>query len=143
MFEPDPLDWPNWRGPEQNRISRETGLIDHWDPETKENVLWVNDDAGSISSPIVMRGKVYSIGRFKPGEVHEQEQVVCVDADSGKTLWQTKHNMFLAGVPAERVGWASVVGDPTTGRVYSYGTNCLMQCLDGDTGKVIWERSLM
>jgi hypothetical protein len=75
-FEPDPFDWPNWRGSEQNRISRETGLIDHWDPETKENVLWVNDDAGSISSPIVMRGKVYSIGRYKPGEEHEQEQVV-------------------------------------------------------------------
>ena len=27
----DPLDWPNWRGPEQNGVSRETGLIDKWD----------------------------------------------------------------------------------------------------------------
>ena len=115
--EGDPLDWPNWRGPEQNRISRETGLIDHWNPDPKnpENVLWVNDDAGSISSPIVMRGKVYSIGRYKPVDVHEQEQVVCVDAETGKTLWRIEHNMFLAGVPAERIGWASVVGDPTTG----------------------------
>ncbi len=40
------MDWPNWRGPEQNRVSRETGLIDHWDPETKENVLWTNPDGG-------------------------------------------------------------------------------------------------
>ncbi|HEV3136566.1 MAG TPA: hypothetical protein VGZ26_01655, partial [Pirellulales bacterium] len=24
---PDPLDWPAWRGPEQNGISRETGII--------------------------------------------------------------------------------------------------------------------
>ncbi len=139
----DPLDWPEWRGPEQNRISRETGLIDKWDPSTGENVLWKNEDANSISSPIVMRGKVYSIGRYKPGDPHEQEQVVCVDAESGKTLWANRHNMFLAGVPAERIGWASVVGDPATGRIYSYGTNCLLQCIDGDSGKTIWERSLL
>ena len=140
----DPLDWPNWRGPEQNRVSRETGLIDHWDPtpESRENVLWTNPDGASISSPIVMRGKVYSIGRYKPGTRYEQEQVVCIDADSGKTLWRNPHNMFLAGVPAERIGWASVVGDPTTGRVYSYGTNGLLECLDGDSGKTIWSRSL-
>ncbi len=36
----DPMDWPNWRGPNQNRISLETGLIDKWNPETGENVLW-------------------------------------------------------------------------------------------------------
>src|ERR1700679_412137 len=27
----DPLDWPYWRGPEQNGISREKDLIDRWD----------------------------------------------------------------------------------------------------------------
>jgi outer membrane protein assembly factor BamB len=141
-LEVDPMDWPNWRGPEQNRVSRETGLIDHWDPETKENVLWTNPDGASISSPIVMHGKVYSIGRYKPGTRNEQEQIVCIDAESGKTLWRSRHNMYLAGVPAERIGWASVVGDPTTGRVYSYGTNGLLECLDSDSGKTIWSRSL-
>ncbi|MBL9122399.1 MAG: hypothetical protein JNG90_02120, partial [Planctomycetaceae bacterium] len=25
----DPLDWPEWRGPEQNGVSRETGLVDN------------------------------------------------------------------------------------------------------------------
>ena len=97
----------------------------------------------SISAPIVMRGKVYSIGRYKPGTPHEQEQVVCVDANTGQSLWMNRHNMFLAGVPAERIGWSSVVGDPTTGRVYSQGTNCVLQCIDGETGKTIWEHSLV
>ena len=23
----DPLDWPNWRGPQQNRVSMEKGLV--------------------------------------------------------------------------------------------------------------------
>ncbi len=138
----DPLDWPMWRGPEQNRVSRETGLIDHWDPDTGENVLWKNDEAGSISSPIVMRGKVYLINRYKPGTRYEQEAVLCLNAETGKIVWRTPHNMYLSDVPAERVGWASPVGDPATGNVYAYNSNTLLQCLNGETGKVLWERSM-
>jgi outer membrane protein assembly factor BamB len=138
----DPLDWPNWRGPEQNGVSRETGLIDHWNPETGENVLWKNDTAGGISSPIIMRGKVYMINRYKPGTHEDGEQVICLDAQTGKEIWHNRHNMFLSDVPAERIGWASCVGDPATGRVYSLGTNGLAQCFDGDTGHEIWSHSL-
>ena len=138
----DPMDWPSWRGPEQNGVSRETGLIDHWDPETGENVLWKNDEAGSISSPIIMRGKVYTINRFKPGTHEEGEQVLCLDAATGNKLWNNRHNMFLSDVPAERIGWASCVGDPATGRVYALGTNGYLQCLDGETGKEIWSHSM-
>jgi outer membrane protein assembly factor BamB len=141
----DPLDWPNWRGPEQNRISRETGLIDHWDPDPKvkdNNVLWVSEEAAGRCTPIVMNGKLYTICRHLPGDKHEQEQVLCLDAATGKVLWQSLRNMYLSDVPAERVGWASVVGDPTTGRIYAYRSNCLMECLDGETGKSIWSRPL-
>ncbi len=139
----DPLDWPNWRGPEQNRISHETGLIDKWNLETKENVLWTRDDVVGRCTPIVMRGKVYTIARYLPGKKREQEQTVCLDAATGELIWRNLHNMFLSDVPAERIGWASPVGDPATGRLYAYGSNGLLQCFDGDTGKVIWSRSLM
>jgi outer membrane protein assembly factor BamB len=141
----DPLDWPNWRGPEQNRISRETGLIDHWDPDPKakdNNILWVSQEAAGRCTPIVMNGKLYTVCRHLPGDKHEQEQVLCLDAATGKVLWQSLRNMYLSDVPAERVGWASVVGDPTTGRIYAFRSNCLMECLDGETGKSIWSRPL-
>ena len=141
----DPLDWPNWRGPEQDRISRETGLIDHWspDPKAKDNhILWQSEEAAGRCTPIVMNGRLYTLCRYKPGTRYEQEQVLCLDAATGKRLWRVTHNMFLTTVPAERIGWASIVGDPTTGRIYAYGTNCLMRCLEGATGKIVWERSL-
>ena len=32
-------DWANWRGPEQNGISRETGLLDSWSFKEGDNVL--------------------------------------------------------------------------------------------------------
>jgi outer membrane protein assembly factor BamB len=137
----DPLDWPNWRGPEQNGISRETGLIDHWDLEG-DNVLWKSSAMGSRSTPIVMRGKIYTICRHEPGTSHEQEKVVCADAATGEILWENRFNVFLSDVPKERIGWSCCAGDPTTGRVYVLGVCDYFQCLDGETGETIWSHSL-
>ena len=140
--EVDPLDWPTWRGPEQNGISRETGIIDKWDPATDENVLWKNPELGGISTPIVLRGKLYTIVRSEPGTPREGEKVVCVDAATGKKLWENKFNVFLSDVPAERLGWACCAGDPATGHIYAIGSCGFLQCLDGETGKTLWKRSL-
>lgn len=137
----DPLDWPHWRGPEMNGISREKGLISSWSPEG-ENLLWKNPELATRSTPIVMRGKIYTICRDKPETTQEGEKVVCADAATGKILWENINNIFLSDAPAERVGWASVTGDPTTGHVFSQGLCGLFQCLDGETGKALWSHSL-
>lgn len=139
----DPLDWPHWRGPELNGISREKGLPASWSPEEGgENLVWKNPELATRSTPIVMRGKIYTICRDKPETTQEGEKVVCADAATGKIIWENINNVFLSDAPAERVGWASVTGDPTTGNVFSQGICGLLQCLDGATGKVLWSHSL-
>src|SRR5262245_48616435 len=61
----DPLDWPYWRGPEYNNISRETGLPDTINPDGGDgsNLVWKRADLGGRSTPIVLRGKLYTILR--------------------------------------------------------------------------------
>jgi len=112
--EADPLDWSFWRGPEYNGISRGTGLADDWDPVKGTNVAWKRDDLGSRSTPIVMRGKLYTITRAEPATPREGEKVVCVDAATGETIWENRFNVYLSDVPDTRVGWSSCVGDPQT-----------------------------
>jgi outer membrane protein assembly factor BamB len=141
----DPLDWPSWRGPEQNGVSRELGIVVEWDPAaegTAGNVLWRNRELGGISTPIVMRGKLYTIVRSEPGTNREGEKVVCVDAATGNKLWESVNNVYLSDVPAERIGWSGCAGDPATGKVYAFGACGLLKCLDGDTGKILWQHSL-
>lgn len=138
----DPLDWPQWRGPEQNGISRETGLIDSFDPATGENVLWRNEKLAAISTPIILNGKLYVICRSEPGTTREGEKVVCADAATGEILWQNVFNVYLSDVPDSRVGWSNVTGDPETGNIYALGVCDYFQCLDGQTGKTLWSRSL-
>ena len=139
--ESDLLDWPHWRGPEQNGISREIGLVDELDPR-RDNVLWRRDDLGGRCTPIVMGGKLYTIVGAELGTPRQGEKIVCLDAASGETVWENRINVFLSDVPAERTGWASCIGDPTTGRIYALGVCGLFQCLDGDTGETIWSQSL-
>jgi outer membrane protein assembly factor BamB len=135
-------EWTNWRGPLQNRVAYETGLVDSLDVADEQIIAWKNPQAAGISSPILMNGKLYTIVRAEPFTQNEQEEVICLDAETGKKLWGRRSNVFLSDVPAERVGWSCCVGDPATGRVYAMGVNGYFQCLDGETGKPVWSHSL-
>lgn len=137
----DPLDWPMWRGPEMNGISREKGLPDKWSPKG-ENLLWMKPEYATRCTPIVMNDKLYFVCRDQPETTKEGEKTVCLDAKTGELIWESVHNVFLSDAPAERVGWSSVIGDPTTGNVFVLGLGCQFQCLAGDTGKVLWEHSM-
>jgi len=137
----DAMDWPSWRGPEQNGISRETGLPAEWDLDGT-NLLWKSEKLATRSTPIVMNGKLYTLARSEPETHKEGEKVICADAKTGEILWENKFNVFLSDVPAERVAWGVCAGDPETGNVYAMGVNGYFQCLDGNTGKTLWQHSL-
>ena len=142
--EADPLDWPYWRGPEGNSISRETGLPDTINPDggPGSNLAWKRDDLGARSTPVVLRGKIYFLARHNPGKPNEAEKVVCLNAATGKDVWESIHNVWSSDVPDTRVGWSSVVGDSETGYIYALGACGLFKCLDGETGKVVWSLPL-
>ncbi|TWT99235.1 Outer membrane protein assembly factor BamB [Botrimarina colliarenosi] len=137
-------DWPVWRGPHYDGASPETDLVDHWDPAGGEgsHLLWRSAALAGRSTPIVMKGKLYTLVRDQPATELEGEKVVCADAATGEVLWKHRFNVYLSDVPDTRVGWSSVVGDPETGRVYAQGVCGYFCCLDGDSGKLIWDRSL-
>ena len=108
-------DWPQFRGPNRDGISRETGLISTW-KLNGENFLW-RVPYGGRSAPIVMGNRVYVQNPSGRG-ANLQERVMALDADTGKVVWEYKFNIFQSDVPAHRVGWASPAADPETGNVY-------------------------
>ena len=134
-------DWPHWRGPHNDGQSFESNLPDKWSTKG-ENLLWRKEEFASRSSPVVMNDRVYLVCRAFPESEKEGEKTVCVDAKTGELIWESIHNIYLSDAPAERVGWSSVVADPASDTVYVLGLGCVFQCLDGKTGKVIWEHSL-
>ena len=131
-------DWPTWRGPNQDGTSVETGLISTWSPEG-ENLIWDAEFIGR-STPIVLNGRVYVIGRVGEG-ITQQERVACFDTETGELIWNYQFNLFHTTIPFNRVGWTSLAGDPETGNIYAHGVQGLFFCFDKD-GNIIWSRSL-
>lgn len=136
-------DWPEWRGPARDGQSTEKGLPEKWST-TGENLAW-KVPIGSRSGPVVFGDHLYMLthagAAFALDAPDTQERVVCLDANTGKLLWEHKINMFHSDVPAHRVGWASPAVDPATGNVYAFGDGAMFVALSPD-GKLLWEHSL-
>ncbi len=136
-------DWTHWRGPAQSGYAADTDLPDKFglDPaDPSSNLVW-KQPYGCRSTPIVMRGKVYIINSEGTG-VSEGERVMAFDAATGKVAWEYKFPVFHCDIVSSRVGWANLAGDPQTGNVYGHGAQGFFFCLDGKTGKVLWQHSL-
>jgi outer membrane protein assembly factor BamB len=131
-------DWAEWRGPARDGVSPEKNLPATWSP-SGENLVW-RAPYGGRSAPIVMGDRVYLQNSAGSGETL-QERLMCFNADTGKLLWEHRFNIYLSDVPPHRVGWASPVGDPTTGNVYVFGVGGNLIGFNRE-GKVLWERSL-
>src|SRR5438552_16872694 len=99
-------DWYTWRGPEQNGVSLETDLPDHWSPEPNDpenNLVWKNSYGGR-STPIGMNGRVYLINSAGAGTT-AQERIACLDADTDKVLWERLFPVFHTDIGILRDGW--------------------------------------
>lgn len=133
-------DWPGWRGPHQTGVSDETGLVSSWALDGN-NLIWRKDFTGR-STPVVLNGKVYVVGRVGFKETM-QRVVAAYDAGTGKLVWESKENVFHTTIPFTRVGWASLGGDAETGNVYLFGVDGVLTCYNGESGKVLWSHSLV
>ena len=52
-------DWPQWRGPQRDGVSPETGLLKQW-PADGPKLLWqVNDIGDGYSTPSVAGNRLY------------------------------------------------------------------------------------
>ena len=76
-------DWPQWRGPERNGVSNETGLLDRW-PAGGPPLLWRIDGLGEgYGTVAVVDGSLYVQGT-RGG----RSLVFALDASDGSVRWE-------------------------------------------------------
>lgn len=77
-------DWPQWLGPERDGVCREIGLLKDWPNDGPEQV-WLFKDCGvGYSGPAVVGDVLYIMGAR-----NSKEQLIALDAATGKELWAT------------------------------------------------------
>ncbi len=136
-------DWPNWRGPDHNGISRETG----WDAHKLKDgadVLWRKQIGTGFASVAVSDGRVYALGNTaKQGGTSDLEQkdiFWCLDAKTGAELWKHAYPCLLE--PKSHEGGPSATPTVEGGRVYLLSKQGHAFCLDTKSGAVVWQKHL-
>jgi len=130
--------WLNWRGPQQNGTSLETGLPETW-TLNGANHLW-EVPLSSRGAPVVANGRVYTLGYEGQG-ADLQEVLLCVDAETGKKLWEKRFSDFLSDVIYDRYSIGGPTVDPETGNVYAMTSAGLFGCYTAD-GAPVWQHSM-
>jgi outer membrane protein assembly factor BamB len=138
-------DWPQFRGPTGQGISSEKGLPVQWKPD--QNVAWKVEIPGSgWSSPSLSRGRIYltSAVPTEGGSGSDELALValCLDARTGKLVWQT--SVFEQGADAPKIhsknSHASPTAIVTSDRVFVHFGHQGTACLDLQ-GKVVWKNN--
>lgn len=125
-------DWPIYRGPHHDGISRET----EWAlPKSGPPKLWQANIGIGYSSIAVANGFAYSMGN-----VDGVDTVYCFDAVSGKELWKHSYDAELGPLYYEGGPGATPTVDGD--RVYTISKWGDLLCFDAKSGKIRWQRHL-
>lgn len=127
-------DWPNWRGPNHNGISDETGWTAAW-PKDGPKLLWKASLGTGFSSIAVSSGRLYSMGNINDNDI-----IYCLDANTGKELWRHSYPSPIDAKLYE--GGPNATPTVDGNRVYTLSKRGKVFCLDAETGNVVWNRDL-
>ena len=128
-------DWPQWRGPNRDGVSKETGLLKQWPAEGPPLVWKASGAGGGYSSFSVANGKLYTMGLRG-----EREYVVAFDVATGKEAWSTPHGRAFRNDRGDGPrGTPTIDGD----RVYALGGSGDLTVLDARTGKIVWTKNVL
>ncbi len=129
----DAASWPQWRGPNRDDVSTETGLLKQW-PEAGPKLLWKASGIGrGYSSVSIADAKLYTMGD-KDGS----SWVEALDlGGSGKILWSTKVGKAGGNYDGTR-------STPTIdgSHIYALGQFADLVCLQAADGKEVWRKNL-
>ncbi|MCP5528053.1 MAG: PQQ-binding-like beta-propeller repeat protein, partial [Verrucomicrobiales bacterium] len=119
-------DWPQWRGPTRDGISKETGLLREW-PAAGPALRWqVNGTGAGYSTPAVVEDRLFLLGN----EGLDNEFVQALAAGDGHRVWRTR--IGKVGNPDQKPNYPGARSTPTIDgdHAYALGSDGDLVCLE-------------
>ncbi|HSE31167.1 MAG TPA: PQQ-binding-like beta-propeller repeat protein [Pyrinomonadaceae bacterium] len=128
-------EWPQWRGPNRDGVSKEAGLLKQW-PADGPPLVWTATGAGTgYSSLAIAGGRIYTMGVRG-----EREYVIAFDVATGKEVWATANGDRYRDSRGDGPrGTPTVDGD----RLYVLGGNGDLSCIETKTGRIVWAMNVL
>ncbi len=131
-------DWPQWRGPQRNGVSAETGLLKEW-PKAGPRLAWQAKDIGDgYSTPSVVGNRIYLLSN----RGLDNEFVQALSTQDGKQVWAAR--LGKVGNPDQMPSFPAARSTPTMdgGLLYALGSDGDLACLETANGKIRWRKNL-
>ena len=130
-------DWPQFRGPNRDGVSKEKGLLQSWPAEGAPLEWSVKGLGGGFSTVSVAKDRIYTLGnmpdRDKEKKRGQLSYLVALNRADGKEVWASE-----VGPAGGSLGCTPTIdGD----RIYALGQIGDLVCIDKD-GKRVWHRQL-
>ena len=129
---PGPNDWPQWRGPNSDGKSAETGLLKSWPKDGPPKAWSVGGLGVGFGTPSVAAGKI-----FVMGAEGGKDGVFCLAEADGKQLWFTPIDDARKAEPNLGPGSQPTVHN---GMVYAVSNRGTLAALNATSGKVVWAK---
>ncbi|MDA7673327.1 PQQ-like beta-propeller repeat protein [bacterium] len=122
-------DWFQWRGPNRDGVSAETGLNTDWDAKEPE-LLWRTSGLnGGMSSLSIYDGKLFTMGERDGGTI-----IHCRNIEDGAEVW-------TASVAGKGSPNCTPTVDPAAGLVYGVSRDGELSAVKIDDGSLAWSKS--
>jgi len=125
-------DWPQWRGPNRDGVSKEKGLNLDWTAK-KPALLWTFRQAGAgYSAPVIVGTILYCQGAAEGSDF-----AFALDTKTGKLKWkQSLGTQFIMDRGDGPRGSVTVDGD----KLYLIRGGGQLHCLSAANGKMLWQK---
>jgi outer membrane protein assembly factor BamB len=124
-------DWPQFLGPTRNGVYSGPALAATW-PSDGPRVVWQKQVGNGFSAPVIAKGRLILFHRLENKEVIES-----MEPAAGNGQWRfdyvTAYVDDFGFDPGPRA--TPCVAD---GKVYTFGADGMLHCLDIENGKKIW-----
>ena len=123
-------DWPQWRGPNRDAKSNESGLLQSW-PVDGPPLVWKTDELGEgYASVVVANGRLHTIGN-EAGTIF----AYALSESTGELLWKAK----IGESSRHAMSTPTIDGD----YVYALDPDGELSCLHAVTGALEWHVDFM
>ena len=127
-----PGQWPQWRGPSADGTWQCPGLALKIENPQR---IWKKEISGGYSGITVSGGRAYTMDRPDKKNI---ERILCLDAKTGKPLWEYSYAASYKGLSYDSGPRASVTIHDQ--KAYALGSVGHIHCLDAKTGEIIWSK---
>ncbi len=124
-------DWPRFRGPGNDGVSKETDWNANWDVDGPP-IVWRSEIGTGYSSVVIANGRLYTLGNDD-----NVETVYCLDAETGQERW--RHSYECAIDANEFQGGPTSTPTVDQGSVFTLSRFGDLFCFEAESGEIRWK----